>query len=88
MTAIPKVRLLLRSIYLKGHMDGHKKTSDMSWEEDILSELRQMVGKMKKELTEPIYQPAPIIDIANNLHERSCEMGFNTALDSVMEKLK
>ena len=47
MTAIPKVRLLLRSVYLKGHMDGHKKISDMSWEEDILSKLRQMVGELR-----------------------------------------
>jgi len=80
MTAIPKVRLLLRSIYLKGHMDGHKKTSDMSWEEDILSELRQMVGELKRTVI--------ACDPEDEFAERHEAKGFNKALDSVMEKLK
>jgi len=76
MTAIPKVRLLLRSIYLKGHMDGHKKTSDMSWEEDILAKLRQMVGKMKKH------------NAFDEFGTKQEEIKYNEALDSVMEKMR
>ena len=34
-----KIRLLLRSVYLKGHQDGNLKTSDMSWEDKIIKDL-------------------------------------------------
>ena len=34
-----KLRLLLRSIYLKGQVDANKKTSDMSWEDKIVSNI-------------------------------------------------
>jgi len=34
-----KIRLLLRSVYLKGHQDGNLKISDMSWEDKIKKDL-------------------------------------------------
>jgi len=34
-----KLRLLLRSVYLKGHQDGNLKTSDLSWEDKIVKEI-------------------------------------------------
>jgi hypothetical protein len=34
-----KLRLLLRSVYLKGHQDGNLKTSDMSWEDKIVEDI-------------------------------------------------
>ena len=45
-----KVRLLLRSIYLKGHMDANKKTSDMSWEDEIVVALLKLVDEEVKGL--------------------------------------
>jgi hypothetical protein len=33
------LRLLLRSVYLKGHQDGHMKTSDMSWEDKVIADI-------------------------------------------------
>jgi len=83
MTAIPKVRLLLRSVYLKGHMDGHKKISDMSWEEDILFQLRQMVGEMKLRGKGEWYIP-DIYPEEQKIYERA----WDEALDSVMEKMR
>ena len=83
MTAIPKVSLLLRSVYLKGHMDGHKKISDMSWEEDILFQLRQMVGELKIAEPQDRYYTSRIDQEAHYENLR-----WNDALDSVMEKLK
>lgn len=34
-----KLRLLLRSVYLKGQVDANKKTSDMSWEDKIVADI-------------------------------------------------
>jgi len=34
-----KLRLLLRSVYLKGQVDANKKTADMSWEDKIVEEI-------------------------------------------------
>jgi len=34
-----KIRLLLRSVYLKGHQDENLKTSDMSWEDKIIKDI-------------------------------------------------
>ena len=56
-----KIRLLLRSVYLKGQVDANKKTSDMSWEDKIVSEIdtyykskevgcEEIADKMAKEL--------------------------------------
>jgi hypothetical protein len=45
------LRLLLRSVYLKGHQDANLKTSDLSWEDEILSKLEAlMVMVDEKEL--------------------------------------
>jgi len=38
-----RLRLLLRSVYLKGHQDGNLKTSDMSWEDKIVQEIKELV---------------------------------------------
>jgi hypothetical protein len=34
-----KLRLILRSVYLKGHQDGNMKTSDISWEDKIVKDI-------------------------------------------------
>jgi len=34
-----KLRLLLRSVYLKGHQDGNLKTTDISWENKIIKDI-------------------------------------------------
>jgi hypothetical protein len=36
---ISKIRLFLRSVYLKGHQDGNLKTTDMSWEDTIIKDI-------------------------------------------------
>ena len=38
-----KLRLLLRSVYLKGHQDGNLKTSDLSWEDKIVKQILSLV---------------------------------------------
>ena len=37
-----KLRLLLRSVYLKGHQDGNLKTCDMSWEDKIVKDINKL----------------------------------------------
>lgn len=39
------LRLLLRSVYLKGHQDGNLKTSDMSWEDTIVKDILELCRK-------------------------------------------
>ena len=39
------LRLLLRSIYLKGHQDGNMKTSDISWENKIVKDIQDLLTK-------------------------------------------
>ena len=33
------LRLLLRSVYLKGYTDGNDKTTDLSWEDEIVKNI-------------------------------------------------
>lgn len=33
------LRLILRSVYLKGHQDGNTKTTDLSWEDEIIEDI-------------------------------------------------
>jgi hypothetical protein len=40
-----KIRLLLRSVYLKGHQDANLKTADMSWEDKIVEEIEKIYGR-------------------------------------------
>lgn len=37
-----KLRLLLRSVYLKGHQDGNMKTTDLSWEDEIVRDIKNL----------------------------------------------
>ena len=37
--------LLLRSVYLKGMMDGRKKIADVSWEESIIKQIDDLYSK-------------------------------------------
>lgn len=37
-----RLRLLLRSVYLKGHQDGNNKTTDLSWEDGIVEEITKL----------------------------------------------
>ena len=36
------LRLLLRSVYLKGHQDGNMKTTDLSWEDRIVRDIKNL----------------------------------------------
>ena len=36
------LRLLLRSVYLKGHQDGNMKTTDLSWEDKIVRDIKNL----------------------------------------------
>lgn len=38
-----KLRLLLRSVYLKGHQDGNLKTTDMLWEDKIIKDINKLM---------------------------------------------
>ena len=49
----PTLRLLLRSVYLKGHQDGNIKTSDMSWEDKIVASIRSVLLKELPKEKEP-----------------------------------
>ena len=40
---MPKLRLLLRSVYLKGQIDARSKTSDMSWEDKIVNDIKKLI---------------------------------------------
>ena len=40
-----RLRLLLRSVYLKGHQDGNLKTADMSWEDKIIKDIAKYLEK-------------------------------------------
>jgi hypothetical protein len=33
------LRLVLRSVYLKGQQDGFNRTSDISWEDEIMKDI-------------------------------------------------
>jgi len=37
-----KLRLLLRSVYLKGQQDANNKTVDMSWEDKIVKQIKAL----------------------------------------------
>ena len=44
------LRLLLRSVYLKGRQDGNQKTTDISWEDKIVSDIKELLlGILPKE---------------------------------------
>ena len=70
------LRLLLRSVYLKGHQDGNLKTSDMSWEDKILSQIIDLI--IKKLPTEA----------KGYLGEEDWMRGFNQCLTQVKAILK
>ena len=36
------LRLLLRSVYLKGHQDVNMKTTDLSWEDKIVRDIKNL----------------------------------------------
>ena len=42
------LRLLLRSVYLKGHQDGNMKTTDMSWEDRIVKDITKLLLNKKE----------------------------------------
>ena len=44
-----KLRLLLRSVYLKGQQDGYNKTADMSWEDKIVSQIEKLFKQKEKQ---------------------------------------
>ena len=45
-----KLRLILRSIYLKGHQDALNKTADVvSWEDDIVNKITKLFEKEKSD---------------------------------------
>ena len=78
------LRLLLRSVYLKGHQDGNLKTSDMSWEDKILSQIIDLIIKKlpKDRPTWKEYKEGRTTDwveLGNEIHNQ----GFNDCLTQV-----
>lgn len=47
-----KIRLLLRSVYLKGQVDANRKIADMSWEDEIVKEIEKYYGSLLNDLPE------------------------------------
>ena len=43
-----KLRLYLRSVYLKGQQDANFKTCDMSWEDKIVKDITKLFNPMSK----------------------------------------
>lgn len=75
-----KIRLLLRSVYLKGHQDGHLKTSDMSWEDKIVKDIDALYKQVFLEML-----PAEKSGMIINPNYRD---GFNACLAEVRAKLR
>jgi hypothetical protein len=42
-SGIPMIRLLLRSVYLRGHQDANLKTTTLCWEDEIMEDLREHI---------------------------------------------
>ena len=79
-----KVRLLLRSIYLKGHMDANKKTSDMSWEDEIVVALLKLVEAELDMLKRQENNGLSRVDMEEDLMIG----GWNGALADVRERMR
>jgi len=77
-----KLRLLLRSVYLKGHQDGNIKTSDMSWEDKIVESLKQVfLGMLPKERKLDYSKPDFISNNTDALY------GFNSAIQEFKRRV-
>ena len=76
-----KLRLLLRSVYLKGHQDGNLKTSDMSWEDKIVKDILKLFEEIVGEDRETI--DSIIISISQ--HEAR---GYNQAKQEIRNRVK
>ena len=44
-----KLRLILRSVYLKGHKDANLKSADMSWEDGVVNEIISAIKGMEND---------------------------------------
>jgi len=78
-----KVRLLLRSVYLKAHMDANKKTSDMSWEDSTIEALLKLVGGELDMLKRQENNGLSRVDMEEDLMIG----GWNGALADVRERM-
>jgi hypothetical protein len=79
-----RLRLLLRSVYLKGHQDGNMKTTDLSWEDKIVKDIKEWAkGNIPAECntfsggTEPYEK-----------HIRQKEIGWNACAKECRENLE
>jgi hypothetical protein len=80
-----KLRLLLRSVYLKGHQDGNIKTSDMSWEDKIVESLKQVFLGM---LPEEKYLIDNLVDDLNEMVRIKDRIdGFNSAIQEMKRRM-
>jgi hypothetical protein len=48
------IRLLLRSVYIKGQVDGREKKADMTWEDKIIKDLEALMPVMTIEEVEKV----------------------------------
>ena len=78
---MPKLRLLLRSVYLKGQIDARSKTSDMSWEDKIVKDILKLFEEIVGEDRETI--DSIIISISQ--HEAR---GYNQAKQEIRNRVK
>ena len=71
------LRLLLRSVYLKGQQDGRNKTCDMSWEDKIIKDIAKVrLAELPKRKND-----------TDNLSP-SFIAGFNACHDEAVKKIK
>jgi regulator of sigma D len=76
---IPTARLLLRSVYLKGHQDGHNEIGDMTWEKKTLAGFRKLIEaeKLHPEMSDALAQDTL-------MHE----YGYDKAINKILELFK
>ena len=55
------LRLILRSVYLKGHQDGNMKTTDLSWEDEIINDIEKLYGRDDSK-ERYVIRPSPAIN--------------------------
>jgi hypothetical protein len=87
------IRLLLRSIYLKGQVDANRKTSDLSWEEKIISKLQQWILGHRKQVRYETNErrmglDGQIITTSTQVRYDPTEEAYNRCLEDLSKELE
>ena len=82
-----KIRLLLRSVYLKGHQDGNLKKADMSWEDKIIKDIDALYKEFYLAmLPEENFPPLGSLEDKYG-YLAGQRKGFNSAIQEMREKI-